>query len=159
MGLETFPGRGGVRVRKGSTRPPAISPELWQSISKKRKQAAIREYERDLADATVAAVATFVPDGAVSSQDAPSAAGPTYTADSEVPRLPREFESSVTEPHREKDTCLAPSSLHRAQAIQEGNEFLPQGSQGLGCRVGKASLSQAASSYQGCWRLGRGKRP
>ena len=71
LGLETFLGRGGVRVRKGSTGPHIISSELWQSISKKRKQAAIREYERDLADATVAAVATFVPDGAVSTQVAP----------------------------------------------------------------------------------------
>ena len=81
LGLETLPGRGGVRVRKGSTRPPNIPPELWQSISAKRKKAAILEYERDLAAATVAAVATFVADGAVTAQAAPP--------ESDVPRLPR----------------------------------------------------------------------
>ena len=37
LGLETFDGRGSVRMRKGTTRPPTIPPELWGTHSKKRK--------------------------------------------------------------------------------------------------------------------------
>jgi hypothetical protein len=47
MGLETFGGRGGVRVRKGSTRPPDISPELWQSISKKKKNRRLKSIKKN----------------------------------------------------------------------------------------------------------------
>ena len=85
-GIGDLPWNGAVfGCEKGLPDPHAISPELWQAISKKRTQAAIREYERDLAGATVAAVATYVPDGAASTQVAPSADGPTYTDDSDVP--------------------------------------------------------------------------
>ena len=57
LGLETFAGRGSVRVRKGSTRPPSIPPELWQRISKKRQQIAIAEYQDELAAARLASTA------------------------------------------------------------------------------------------------------
>ena len=36
LGLETFEGRGSVRMRKGTTRPPTIPPEFWQKHSKKK---------------------------------------------------------------------------------------------------------------------------
>ena len=104
---------------KGQPDPHIIPPELWQTISAKRKKEAIREYERDPAAATVAAVATFIPDGAVSTQVAPSTTGPTYTDDSDVPRLPREFESSVPEPHRDKNAWHPPGCIARKLSKKE----------------------------------------
>ena len=106
MGLETFDGRGGVRTRKGSSRPPTISPEIWQMHSAKRKKEAIAEYlaEIAIASASDAAVATAVP-GVASAE-----AGP---AREDIPRLPRQFKTTLVEPHRDKTAWHPPCCIAR----------------------------------------------
>ena len=63
LGRETFPGRdatldedgnvisgpGGVRVRRGSSRPLAISPEQWRLSTAKQKAEAIKSCQAELA--------------------------------------------------------------------------------------------------------------
>ncbi len=134
---------------KGRPGPHAISPELWQTISKNRKEAAIREYERDLAAATVAAVATFVPDGVVSTQVAPPAR-PTYTDDSDVPRLPREFESSVPEPHRDKSVWHPPGCIARRLSTKEMNSW-PRAREALDAWLVYTSDAADEKSGRGIW--------
>ena len=51
LGTESFPGRAGERpagARTGSTRLPAIPPELWERRSSKQKRDAVAEYEASL---------------------------------------------------------------------------------------------------------------
>ena len=106
MGLETFDERGGVRSRKGSTRPPTISPELWQLHTARKKKAAIAEYLAGLAAASAAAAAVAAAAPGVASVGA----GPVCEG---VPRLPRQFPTSLVEPHRDKNTEHSPCCIAR----------------------------------------------
>ena len=119
MGLETFEGRGAVRHRKGTSRPPTISPELWQSISAKRKKEAIADYELDL---LTARNANAVPPGpAVGPALVAADASLGYEADSgdEIPRLPRAESSDEQGPHREKNDWHPPCCIARKLSKKE----------------------------------------
>ena len=95
----------------------------------KDKKAAVAEYKQELADAAIAQRSRrhFRPGrdfsaswvrfrvGAVSAQAGPTNVelGPALAADSEAPRLPRELEPSVREPHREKNAWHPPGCIAR----------------------------------------------
>ena len=93
MGLATFDGRGppgAVRVRKGSTRRPETSPELWRLSTAKQKREAIQSYQDQLAEIRLAKSV------------------PAAVARSGVPRLTRNESgtSSQNDPqtHRDKNS-------------------------------------------------------
>ncbi len=114
MGLESFPGGGKVRKRKGTIRPPTISPELWQRSSELEQNEAIATYLAQLEVERLAAETTAAAPGIV------------YHADPDpVFRLPREGEPAKTqEPNRDKK-CTRFTRLHREELLQERDEHLP----------------------------------
>ena len=118
--METFPGRCSVRLRKGSTRPPGIPPELWQRISSKRKQIAIAEYEQELADARNAH-ADAPPASVVAPAVTATIARRSSTEDSDsyVPRLPLQSEPDAEEPHRDKSAWHPPCCIARKLSRKE----------------------------------------
>ena len=104
-------------MRKGTTRPPTIPPELWQKHSQKRKLQAIAEYEEELAAAaaaSAAAVGTTLPKGRL-----PHSMAYALAATVVIPRLPLDDEPSEPEPHREKNTWHPPGCIARKLSKKE----------------------------------------
>ncbi len=72
MGLESFDGRGPVRKSAGTTRPPTIPPEVWQSYSPDNKAEAIKEYIAQLASDAAAFGGVAAPATGVTSESSGS---------------------------------------------------------------------------------------
>ena len=136
------------------------------------KQAAAAEYKQELADAAVAyaGVAASAPDassakagsvgaGAVSAKAGPSNAecGPALAANSEVPRLPREFETSVGEPHREKNAWHPTGCIARKLSKKE-MDACPKALQSFGCRM-KLRFLKRPHPTKGVGAWDDGERP
>ncbi len=124
MGLESFDGRGPVRKSAGTTRPPTIPPEVWQSYSPDNKAEAIKEYIAQLASDAAAFGGVAAPATGVTSELSgftvvdSALAGPTdwqskLNHDDDLPGLPREFET-LRKPHRERTAPGIPQVASRA---------------------------------------------